>query len=67
MACAVLDGVEAPVEAGLGLHKIICTSVSRMLVFAAGALAFEGDFVIAKTPPSPIHRQSSCLDEPGEF
>ena len=62
-----VDGVEATVEAGLGHHKIICTSVSRTLVFGCRRFGFEGDFVIAQTPPSLIRRQKSCLDEPGEF
>ena len=37
------------------------------LVFGCRRFGFEGDFVIVQSPPSPIHRQSSCLDQPCEF
>ena len=45
----------------------LLSSVSRTLVFWLRPLALDGDLVVAQTPPSPIPRQSSCLDEPREF
>ena len=59
------------VEGWLGLRTKFAQArpleCQSTLVFGFRRFGFEGDFVVAQTPPSPIHRQSSYLDEPCEF